>query len=149
MIPRTMPQTPARPPRSAVPPPRAAAQAAARHRAAAGGPAVPAALPMAEALARSGPLQSLLGRLRAAEARVAVVRALLPPALAERVQPGPLEDDGSWSLIAPNPAAAAKLRQWLPTLAAALKARGLGDGAVAVRVGGRALPGGGLSRRGP
>lgn len=145
MIPRTMSQPPFRPARPS--------QAPALRRAASGGPAVPAALPMAEALARSGPLQDLMARLRAAEARVAVVRALLPPALAERVQPGPLEADGSWSLIAPNPAAAAKLRQWLPTLAAALKARGLGDGAVAVRVGGRAVPAppgpAGFSRRGP
>lgn len=145
MIRRSMSQTPSRPKRPA--------SALARHRAASGGPAVPAALPMAEALARSGPLQDLMNRLRAAEARVAVVRALLPPALAERVQPGPLEADGSWSLIAPNPAAAAKLRQWLPTLAAALKARGLGEGAVAVRVGGRAVPAppgpAGFSRRRP
>lgn len=115
--------------------------AAARRRAVAGtGPAVPLAMPVAEALNRSAPLQGLMARLRAAEARLALVRALLPPALAERVQPGGVEDDGSWTLIAPNPAAAAKLRQWLPTLGAALRERGLGDGRIQVRVGGRSLP---------
>jgi hypothetical protein len=90
-------------------------------------------LPIAEALNRSGPLERLQLRLRESQARFDVIRSLLPPALAAHVKPGPVDEDG-WSLLAPNSAAAAKLRQLQPRLEDALRQQGWQVSAIRIKV---------------
>ena len=97
------------------------------------GPAVPTALPIATALARSEPLASLRERLRESNERFDAVRSLLPPALVAHVRPGPVDDAG-WSLLAANSAVAAKLRQLQPWLEAALTRRGVAVPAIRIKV---------------
>ncbi len=90
-------------------------------------------LPMAEALAQSTPLAALLERVRESEARLEMVRGLLPPGLAGQVRAGPLDEDG-WTLLASSGAAAAKLKQCLPRLQEALRARGRAETTIRVKV---------------
>jgi hypothetical protein len=71
------------------------------------------------ALARSEPLGRLMQRLRESDDCLRAVRPLLPPGLAEEVRAGPLDEQG-WTLLVSGSAAAAKLRQMLPTLEATL-----------------------------
>jgi hypothetical protein len=80
-------------------------------------------LPLATALKRSEPLGALMQRLRDSQARFEVIAPLLPAALKQAVKAGPL-DDSSWVLLAAHASAAAKLRQMLPQLEAALTAAG-------------------------
>jgi hypothetical protein len=82
-------------------------------------PVTPDALRLREALARSSPLAALQLRLRESNDRFEVIRSSLPPTLAAHVRPGPLDAEG-WSLLAANPAVAAKLRQLQPRLDAVL-----------------------------
>ncbi len=82
-------------------------------------PAVPDAVPMAHALARCEPLTRLNQRLAQARAHMDAVRPLLPAYLQPQVRSGPVDDDG-WTLLATNAGVAAKLRQLLPRLQAAL-----------------------------
>jgi hypothetical protein len=93
----------------------------------------PYSLPLAAALGRSEPLTSLLQRLRESQSRFEAVSGLLPEPLRATVRPGPL-DDNTWVLLAANAAAAAKLRQCLPTLVLALEARGWQGPAIKVKV---------------
>lgn len=51
------------------------------------------------------------------------IESLIPSALRSAVQPGPI-DGASWCLLVDNNAAAAKLRQVLPTLLNRLRDRG-------------------------
>lgn len=90
-------------------------------------------LPMAEALAGSAPLATLLERVRESEARLEMVRAELPPGLTGQVRAGPLDAEG-WTLLVGSGAAAAKLKQCLPRLQETLRARGRGDLAIRVKV---------------
>lgn len=83
----------------------------------------PGTLPLRSALDRSAPLSNLLQRLRESGARFAAIQDALPPALQRQVRPGPLDEQG-WSLLVSNGAAASKLRHLLPTLEAALLAKG-------------------------
>lgn len=94
---------------------------------------LPAALPIGEALARSAPLAHLRELLRESNDRFDTVLPLLPAMLAAQVRPGPVSDE-DWTLLAANAAVAAKLRQWLPRLEAALKARGWQRSAIRIRV---------------
>jgi hypothetical protein len=57
----------------------------------------------------------------------------MPLALRESVRAGPLDDEG-WSLLVDNAAAAAKLRQMLPELAAELLAKGWQELPIRLRV---------------
>lgn len=79
----------------------------------------PDAIGLREALARSSPLAALQSRLRESILRFEAIRGTLPSALAAHVRPGPLDGEG-WSLLAANPAVAAKLRQLQPRLQARL-----------------------------
>ncbi len=90
-------------------------------------------LALGAALDRSEPLARLLERVRESKARFAVVSALLPDGLRDAVRAGPLDDDG-WSLLAAHGAAAAKLRQWLPKLEAALAEQGWPPRPIKVRI---------------
>lgn len=82
-------------------------------------PVTPDALHLRDALARSSPLAALQARLGESNRRFETIRNCLPAPLAAHVRPGPLDEQG-WSLIAANPAVAAKLRQLQPLLADAL-----------------------------
>lgn len=94
---------------------------------------MPAPLTLRDALARSAPLGSLLRRAEASRARLQAVRAALPAGLAAGLDAAAPDEDGRWTLLAPHPAAAAKLRQWLPTLAQQLAAAGF-EGSLTVKV---------------
>jgi Dna[CI] antecedent, DciA len=100
-------------------------------------PATPASGPhnqrLATALHNSEPLNSLLQRLHASQARYAAVAPLLPPALRPHVRAGAL-DDAAWALLADNAAAAAKLRQLAPELQASLDAAGYGTPPLRIKV---------------
>ena len=91
------------------------------------------AVPLGTALSRSEPLAHLLARLQASQDRYAAVAAALPAPLRSQVAAGPLDDTG-WTLMADHPAAAAKLRQFLPMLEAKLQAEGFPTLPVKVKV---------------
>ena len=93
----------------------------------------PVHLPLATALSRSESLGALLKRVRESRARFDTIAHLLPTALAAAVQPGPL-DDSTWVLLAAHASAAAKLRQMVPELEAALAAAGWSGPALRVKV---------------
>ena len=94
---------------------------------------MPFNLPLSTALGRSEPLAALLKRLRESQDRFAAVRPLLPETLRAAVSPGPL-DDSAWVLLAANASAAAKLRQMVPALQAALLAAGWAGPDIKVKV---------------
>jgi hypothetical protein len=93
----------------------------------------PGTFALGEALGHSTPLARLLHLARESQARFAAVSPLLPPGLREAVRPGPLDDEG-WQLLVAHGAAAAKLRQLLPRLEAALQAGGWQGTPIKVRI---------------
>lgn len=96
-------------------------------------PLVPDVPSVTRALEQSETLSSLMQRLQVAQACLAVVKASLPPALAAHVKSGSLDHEG-WTLLAPNAAVSAKLRQLQPRLLEALAQRGLKVNAIRVKV---------------
>ncbi len=60
---------------------------------------------------------------RESSARLQAIQPLLPPALRSAIQAGPIEGP-SWCLLVKGNAAAAKLRQLAPALAAHLRSKG-------------------------
>jgi hypothetical protein len=96
-------------------------------------PAVPDAMTIEAALRGSAPLARLRERLRDSEARYAAIRPLLPAMMAAHVKPGPVDDEG-WTLLAANPAVAAKLRHLEPRLRAALTRAGWNGQAIRIKV---------------
>ena len=93
----------------------------------------PGTLALGDALGRSTPLARLLQLARESQARYDAVSPLLPPGLRDAVRPGPLDDEG-WQLLVAHGAAAAKLRQLLPRLEEALRAKGWQGTPIKVRV---------------
>ena len=93
--------------------------------------------PIEAALASSEALTRLSDRLRRSNACFALIAPLLPAGLRAQVRPGPIDEEG-WALLVPHAAAAAKLRQLLPALAAHLQSSGAGPVTIRVRI----LPGG-------
>jgi hypothetical protein len=93
----------------------------------------PDALRIEQALQRSVPLARLQQLMRDSNARFEAVRPILPPALAQHVKPGPVDDAG-WSMLAANASVAAKLRQLQPRLEALLRERGWQVSAIRVKV---------------
>lgn len=93
----------------------------------------PGATPLARALGDSAPLARLAARLQESTARFAAVQEVLPPALRAQVLAGPV-DEQAWTLLARNPAVAAKLRHLLPSLEQRLREAGWPPLAVQVRV---------------
>ncbi|MFD0669063.1 hypothetical protein ACT80S_15185 [Ramlibacter sp. MAHUQ-53] len=74
--------------------------------------------------AESSPtLAGLAALARESGERLKAVEPLIPPPLRAVVQAGPIEGSG-WCLLVRGNAAAAKLRQLLPALAARLRQRG-------------------------
>jgi hypothetical protein len=96
-------------------------------------PATPGTLSLGAALDGNESLGRLLRQLRESNDCFAAVKPLLPPGLAEQVRPGPLDDEG-WSLLVPSGAVASKLRQLLPRLQEALRARGRPATVIRIRV---------------
>lgn len=90
-------------------------------------------MPLSAALGQSEPLNSLLRRMRDSRARLDAVAALLPETMRAAVRPGPLDDAG-WVLLAADSSAAAKLRQLMPALEAALLAAGWPVVAIRIKV---------------
>jgi hypothetical protein len=104
-------------------------------------PAVtPGTLPLGEALDHSTALAALMARVQSARERFELLRPALPPALAGAVRPGALDEE-SFTLLAQSSAAAAKLRQCLPALAALQAQAGLSPLKLRVKVLPRGTPG--------
>ena len=81
------------------------------------------ALTLQQAVERS-PMLARLGALAAeSSARLDLIRPLLPPALRNAVRAGAM-DGQTWCVLVPHNAAAAKLRQLMPTLLDALREHG-------------------------
>jgi hypothetical protein len=78
-------------------------------------------------------LADLANRAMDSRQRLNAILPLLPIALRAAVQPGPVEAD-QWCLIVANNAAAAKLRQMAPALAAHLCTQGWQVNAIRVKV---------------
>ena len=93
----------------------------------------PDALPIEQAIQRSSPLARLQHLLKESEARLGVVRSVLPAALAPHLKPGPLDEDG-WTLLVANAAVGSKVRQLVPRLEDALRARGMQVKAIRIKV---------------
>jgi len=93
----------------------------------------PNTLPLAAALGQSEALNSLLRRMRDSRARLDTVAALLPEGMRPSVRPGPLDDTG-WVLLVADSSAAAKLRQLMPALEAALLAAAWPPVAIRIKV---------------
>ena len=76
-----------------------------------------------QAIENSPSLARLAGMVRESNNLLKSVELLLPAAMRASVKAGPIEDD-VWCLLISSNAAAAKLRQLLPTLQARLQANG-------------------------
>ena len=80
-------------------------------------------IPAAQAAMGSGVLGPLLRQAQASQACLHALRSVLPPALLAQLQSGPITD-GLWTLLVTAPAAAAKIRQWVPALQAHVRSKG-------------------------
>jgi hypothetical protein len=72
-------------------------------------------------------------RMRESQARLAALAQLLPPGLTDGIRAGPL-DETAWVLLVAHSASAAKIRQMLPVLEAALKASGWSGPPIKIKV---------------
>lgn len=91
------------------------------------------AISLEQAALDSPALARLTERVRTSSDCLVAIRPMLPPALRTLVQAGPF-DEGVWHLLAPSNAAAAKLRQFVPTVLARLQDKGLPVKEVRVKV---------------
>lgn len=91
---------------------------------------------LSTALAHSEPLALLMQRMAQSKQRFALVGPLLPEPLRSTVRAGPLDHE-SWTLLVDHSASAAKLRQSLPLLLAALAEQGWPALALKVKVAAR------------
>jgi len=85
------------------------------------------------ALDRNESLARLMQRLHESRACFDAVAPLLPEPLRQTLRPGPIDEQG-WSLLVPNGACAAKLRQMAPSLIERLHAQGHPVAAIRVRI---------------
>ena len=97
------------------------------------GPTSSGTLALGAALDQSQPLARLLQRLQESRARFAAIRELLPDTLRDQVRAGPV-DEGTWSLLVSNGAAASKLRQLIPALEGALVSQGWQATSIRIKV---------------
>lgn len=96
-------------------------------------PSTRKAIPLSQALDEAPMMGGLHERLQASARCLAIVRPLLPEALRASVLAGPIDEHG-WCLLVPHQAAAAKIRQLLPALEAALAASGQPATRIRIRV---------------
>lgn len=80
-------------------------------------------MPLQQAAQESPVLARLMALAEESGQRLAAIQPLIPVALQSQIVPGPI-DGPQWCLLVHNSAAAAKLRQLLPTLLLALNRRG-------------------------
>ena len=78
-------------------------------------------------------LSQLASLARDSSARLKAIEPLLPPALHACLRAGPIDGE-SWCLLVQGNAAAAKLRQLLPTLLAHLRSKGWEINAIRLKV---------------
>jgi hypothetical protein len=78
-------------------------------------------------------LSQLAQRATRATAQLAAIETLVPVALRSSLQAGPIEG-AVWCLLVDNNAAAAKIRQLLPTMEAALRSEGLEASTIRLKV---------------
>ena len=90
-------------------------------------------LPLGQALDASAPLARLLAQVQASKTCLAAIVPTLPEGLSSQLQAGPLDEAG-WSILVANGAAAAKLRQMLPTLEALLREQALPGVPIRIKV---------------
>ena len=84
--------------------------------------------------AESSPMLAHLAELtRDSRERLRAVEPLIPAALRSTIKAGPIDGDG-WCLLVSNTAAAAKLRQLIPSLEAALRNRGWDIKSIRIKV---------------
>ena len=83
----------------------------------------PAPFTLQQAAEQSPTLASLAAQTRDTKERLKAVEALIPVDLRAAIQAGPVNDN-DWCLLVRGNAAAAKLRQLLPTLQARLQTGG-------------------------
>ncbi len=91
------------------------------------------AVSLQQAAQESPTLARLTELARDSAERFKAVESLIPAALRGAVKPGPI-DATTWCLLVQSNAAAAKLRQLLPLLAAHLRSRGWEVSAVRLKV---------------
>lgn len=91
------------------------------------------AIPLLQATQESPVLARLTQLASDSSARLACVEPLIPHALRKAVRAGPIEGN-VWCLLLSSNAAAAKLRQLLPTLEAHLRTQGWEVNAIRLKV---------------
>jgi hypothetical protein len=96
-------------------------------------PSAEPSVKLSAALDRCDSLSLLLRRLQESRAHFDAIAPLLPPTLRADIRPGPVDAVG-WTLLAAHNAAAAKLRQMLPTLLHVLRQGGWQGNSIKVRV---------------
>lgn len=96
-------------------------------------PKPPPGTPVMQAIEQSVSLASLLQVHRQSAQYLEEVQSLLPPGMRTQVKAGPVDESG-WCLLVQHNAAAAKLRQLLPSLSAHLRSKGHPVNAIRVKV---------------
>lgn len=91
------------------------------------------AISLQQASESSPTLAKLTALTRESSERLKAVELLIPAALRSAVRAGPIDGD-SWCLLVKSNAAAAKLRQLLPSLMAHLRSKGWEINAIRLKV---------------
>ena len=76
-----------------------------------------------DAIEQSDTLAGMLAMHQKSTLYLTLVDSVLPPGFSQQIKAGPIED-GGWCLLVTHNAAAAKLRQLLPSLSAHLRSKG-------------------------
>jgi hypothetical protein len=94
-------------------------------------PPLQTAVPLDQAVRHAPALVGLVERIEQSSAMLRAVRPLIPPGI--EVKAGSVEDQ-QWCLLVSSNAAAAKLRQLLPALSAALRSAGWPTQTIRIKV---------------
>ena len=78
---------------------------------------------MERAVEQSSSLAQLSALSRESQTRLQSLQRVLPPLLWAQLSAGPIEGE-TWCVLVSNNAVAAKIRQWVPAMAAHLRTRG-------------------------
>ena len=91
------------------------------------------AISLEQATQDSPTLARLSELVRESSARLRAIEPLIPPAMRQTVQAGPL-DGAAWCLLVSSSASAAKLRQLLPEFLAVLRTKGLSVDSIRLKI---------------
>ena len=91
------------------------------------------AVSVERAVQESGSLAQLSALSRESQLRLQSLQRVLPPLLWAQLSAGPIEAD-TWCVLVSNNAVAAKIRQWVPAMAAHLRTRGWAVETIRVKV---------------